>query len=362
MIFITIISTKMGSITDIKGQSSGRISIMIKNLFSGTGLSNRAADPGMIPHPFRVMVNKEISDYIRSWKFLILLIIIVLTCLGSVSIAIANIEEAIKAGGTDESFLFLRLFTASDGSLPSFFVFIGFLGPLLGIIMGFDAINLEENKGTLSRIMSNPVHRDYIINAKFLAAITVLSVMMYALGFLVMGLGLIAIGIPPTAEEFLRIIFFITVSILYISFWLNLSIFFSVKFHQPATSAMAGIAVWLFFTVFYSIIVSLIAKAAQPSETASAQQVLSYQEFIINLFRVLPSQLFSDITTAFLIPSVRSLGPLTVEKIYGTIPGALPLGQSILLVWPQITGLAAATIICFVMSYVSFMRREIRSR
>jgi ABC-2 type transport system permease protein len=230
----------MGSITDIKGKSSGRISIMIKNLFSGTGLSNRAADAGMIPHPFRVMVNKEISDYIRSWKFLILLIIIVLTCLGSVSIAIANIEEAIKAGGTDESFLFLRLFTASDGSLPSFFVFISFLGPLLGIIMGFDAINLEENKGTLSRIMSNPVHRDYIINAKFLAAITVLSVMMYALGFLVMGLGLIAIGIPPTAEEFLRIIFFITVSILYISFWLNLSIFFSVKFHQPATSAMAG--------------------------------------------------------------------------------------------------------------------------
>ena len=352
----------MGSITDIKGQSSGRISIMIKNLFSGTGFSNRSADAGMIPHPFRVMVNKEISDYMRSWKFLILLIIIVLTCLGSVSIAIANIEEAIKAGGTDESFLFLRLFTASDGSLPSFFVFIGFLGPLLGIIMGFDAINLEENKGTMSRIMSNPVHRDYIINAKFLAAITVLSVMMYALGFLVMGLGLIAIGIPPTAEEFLRIIFFITVSILYISFWLNLSIFFSVKFHQPATSAMAGIAVWLFFTVFYSIIVSLIAKAAQPSETASVQQVLSYQEFIINLFRVLPGQLFSDITTAFLIPSVRSLGPLTVEKIYGTIPGALPLGQSILLVWPQITGLAAATIICFVMSYVSFMRREIRSR
>jgi len=362
MIFITIISKKMERTNEIKGPSSGSISERIKNLFSGTGFRNRYADSGMTPDPFRVMVNKEISDYMRSWKFLILLIIIVLTCIGSVSIAIANISDAIKASETDESFLFLRLLTASDGSLPSFFVFISFLGPLLGIIMGFDAINLEENKGTLSRIMSNPVHRDYIINAKFLAAITVLSVMMFALVFLVMGIGLIAIGIPPTAEEFLRIIFFITASILYISFWLNLSIFFSVKFHQPATSAMAGIAVWLFFTVFYSIIVSLIAKAAQPSETASAQQVLSYQEFIINLFRVLPSQLYSDITTAFLVPAVRSLGPLTVEKMYGTIPGALPLGQSVLLVWPQITGLAAATIICFVMSYVSFMRREIRSR
>ncbi|HRR93255.1 MAG TPA: ABC transporter permease, partial [Bacteroidales bacterium] len=38
------------------------------------------------------------------------------------------------------------------------------------------------------------------------------------------------------------------------------------------------------------------------------------------------------------------------------------LTQSLLLVWSQITGLVAGTIICFVLSYVSFMRKEIRSR
>jgi ABC-2 type transport system permease protein len=340
MIFITVILKEMENMNDIAG---------------------RRPD-SHISHPFRVMVNKEISDYIRSWRFLMLLILIFLTCLGSVSVALANFDEALKVNENGDSFIFLRLFTASDGTLPSFFVFISFLGPLLGIIMGFDAINLEENKGTLSRIMSQPVHRDYLINAKFVAAITVLSVMLFALGFLVMGAGLIAIGIPPTAEEFLRIIFFILLSILYVSFWLNLSIFLSVKFRQPATSALAGIAIWLFFTVFYGIIVSLIAKAAEPSQAATSQQMLSYQEFVINLFRILPSQLFTDATTTLLVPTVRSLGPLTIDKIYGTIPGALPLGQSLLLVWPQITGLIAATILCFVLSYVSFMRREIRSR
>jgi ABC-2 type transport system permease protein len=51
-----------------------------------------------------------------------------------------------------------------------------------------------------------------------------------------------------------------------------------------------------------------------------------------------------------------------MEQVYGTIPGPLPLGQSLLLVWPQVTGLIAATVICFALSYVSFMRREIRSR
>jgi ABC-2 type transport system permease protein len=46
----------------------------------------------------------------------------------------------------------------------------------------------------------------------------------------------------------------------------------------------------------------------------------------------------------------------------GTIPGPLPAGQSLLLVWPQLTGLIAATVLCFALSYYSFMKKEIRSR
>ena len=233
---------------------------------------------------------------------------------------------------------------------------------LLGISLGFDAVNSEQNKGTLSRILSQPIHRDYLINAKFLAALVVISVMFFALGFLVMGFGLIMIGIPPTTEEFFRVIAFIVLSILYVAFWLNLSILFSVLFRQPATSALSGIAVWLFFSVFYTMIVSLIIRGMAPSELAGPNQIVSFEEFRMNLLRLMPNQLFSEATTTLLMPSVRSLGPLTMEKLVGTIPGPLPFGQSLLLVWPQVTGLIAATILCFVISYVSFMRREIRSR
>jgi ABC-2 type transport system permease protein len=51
-----------------------------------------------------------------------------------------------------------------------------------------------------------------------------------------------------------------------------------------------------------------------------------------------------------------------MQQVYGTIPAPLPLGQSILLVWPQVTGLIALTVLFFVISYVSFMKREIRSK
>ena len=148
-------------------------------------------------HPFRVILNKEISDHVRSWRFIILIAIIALTCLGSMYTALTNIDKAVKPNDPEGTFFLLKLFTLSDGTLPSFIVFMSFLGPLLGISLGFDAVNSEQNNRTLSRILSQPIYRDYLLNAKFLAALVVISVMFFALGFLVMGLGLFTIGIPP---------------------------------------------------------------------------------------------------------------------------------------------------------------------
>lgn len=314
------------------------------------------------PHPFWVMVQKEIRDHILSWRFLIMLVLIVLTCMGSLYTSISSLPRTVKQNDPQATFFFLKLFTLSDGSLPPFHVFVGFLGPLLGIALGFDAINSEQNRGTLSRIMAQPVHRDYLINAKFVAALIVISVLFLALGLLVMGLGMIIVGFPPTVEEFLRVIAFIVISIVYVAFWLNLSILFSIRFRQAATSALTSIAVWLFFTIFYQIIISLVAKAMMPGEGASEQEMIHFQNTMLNLLRLVPSQLFSDATTTLLMPAVRSLGPLSMEQMYGAIPGPLPFTQSLLLVWPQLTGLLSATVVCFALSYLLFMRKEIRSR
>ena len=83
--------------------------------------------------------------------------------------------------------------------------------------------------------------------------------------------------------------------------------------------------------------------------------MIGYQRFMLNLLRFAPSMLFNEATTTLLMPSVRSLGPLTMEQVHGAIPSPLPLGQSLLIVWPQLTGLIAATVICFALSYGSFM-------
>lgn len=315
-----------------------------------------------VKHPFWVIVHKEIADHVHSLRFIILISIIVLTCMGALYTALTNIGAAIKPDDPDGSFLFLKLFTVSDGTLPSFVLFINFLGPLLGIALGFDAVNSEQNKGTLSRMLAQPIHRDCIINAKFVAALIIIGALLFALGLLVMGCGLIAIGIPPTPEEFWRIILFIITDIFYVAFWLNISILFSLCFRQAATSALASVAVWLFFSVFYAMIVNVVAKALSPSGMVSVYHQISYQKFILGLMRLAPSELFNEATTTLLMPSIRSLGPLTMEQLQGAIPSPLPLGESIMIVWSQLTGLIAATVVCFAISYIVFMRREVRSR
>ena len=160
----------------------------------------------------------------------------------------------------------------------------------------------------------------------------------------------------------MRIMFYTLFSIIYVSFWLNLSILFSVKFKQAATSALSGIAVWLFFTVFYPLIVNVILKGFEPSKFALPHTIYIYEKLKFGLIQIIPNELFSEITSTLLMPAVRSLGPLTMEQVQGSIPGALPLGQSLIIVWPQLIGLIALTLVCFILSYISFMRREIRSR
>lgn len=309
------------------------------------------------PHSFWVLVQKEVSDHILSWRVNILVVLLALTCFGSLYTALSGIRDAAESIDANDTFLFLKLFTISDGSLPPFFVFVSFIGPLLGIALGFDAVNSEYSKGTLSRVVSQPIPRDYIINAKFVAAILVISALLFSLGFLVIALGVLMIGIPPTPDEFLRIISFLVLSVCYIAFWVNLSILFSIRFKQAATSALSSIAVWLFFSIFYTMIVNLISKASQSQDALDP----STTELVQNLMRISPSQLFSEATTILLTPSIRTLGLMTMEQVVGAIPGALPLSQSLLLITPQLIALIAATLICFGISYALFMRKEIRN-
>lgn len=313
--------------------------------------------------PFSVMVHKEIADHIRSWRFGILLALILLTFIASMYVSLQNIKAAIaNVKDPDHLFLYLKLLTTTDNSIPPFHVFLSFLAPLLGISLGFDTVNSEQNSGTLTRLMAQPIFRDNLLLAKFVSALMIVSFLFTALVLLMIGGGLLLTGVAIEPSELLRIAGFVLITIFYVAFWLSLSIVLSILFKQAATSALAAIGIWLFFSIFYQIVINLAVKSVLPDAANMSQaEAISYNDLILNLLRVAPSQLYSDAVTTLLMPSVRSLGPVTMEQMAGAIPAPLPVKESIMIVWPQVSGLIALTVSCFAMAYFLFMRREIRS-
>jgi len=313
--------------------------------------------------PFRIMVGKEITDLVRSWRFILLLALVLLTFAASMYISVANIRSAFNnTQDPDHAFLYLKLLTNTDGSMPPFHILLSFLAPLLGISMGFDAINTELNAGTLTRLVAQPIYRDNILLAKIYSPMVIITTLFFSLSLLMIGSGLLITGVRIEPQELMRIIGFMLATIIYIAFYLSLSILFSIIFRQAATSALSVLGIWLFFTVFYPMLVNLAVRALMPDPAYLSQsEIMGYNELILNILRVAPNQLYSDAATTLLMPSVRSLGPMNMEQLSGAIPAPLPLKESIMIVWPQISGMVACSVSCFALAYYLFMRREIRN-
>jgi hypothetical protein len=171
-----------------------------------------------------VVMLKELSDHLSSIRMRVLEWLVVLVALAALYGAIQQIKDTTA----EDPFLFLRLFTTSRDPLPSFVSFLSFLVPLMAIGLGFDAVNSEHNRRTLSRILSQPIYRDALLFGKFLAGLVTLSISLITLWLLVIGLGLFLIGIPPGAEEMARSFVFLLVTIVYAGVWLALALLDSV--------------------------------------------------------------------------------------------------------------------------------------
>lgn len=301
---------------------------------------------------------KEFADHLSSVRMRVLEGLILLTALGTVSAAIQTLRTVVS----EDPFLFLRVFTTSQqaGDLEySFVLFLSFLIPLAAIGLGFDAINGEYNRRTLSRVLAQPIYRDALLAGKFLAGLLTLTVMMLGLWLLVTGLGIFRLGVVPSGEEVARSLLFFLATVVYAGVWLALAMLFSVLFRQPATSALASLGVWLFFAVFWPILAGIFAQVLRPIDTPFAE--LGQLQLRLALSRLSPNTLYAEVILTLLNPETRALGPVLITQLEGAVRGALPVSQSLLLSWPQLTGMIAAMLLLFAAAYTVFQRQEIRA-
>jgi len=306
---------------------------------------------------------KELSDHLTSARMLVLLLLVVFMAV----LSVYNAVQQLKESTAEDPYLFLRLFTVTREQypLPSFVSFLGFLAPLMAIGLGFDAVNSEHSRRTLSRILAQPIYRDALLFGKFLAGLVTLSISFVALWLLVIGWGVLALGLPPGGEEMARAFVFLLMTIAFAGVWLALAMLFSIVFRSAATAALVTLGVWLFMTVIWSALAPALAAAFIPPDPRYAALGLptpETTELQTVLSRVSPNTLFSEIVLALLDPTTRALGPIYLSQLQGAVVGTpLPLAESVIMAVPQMVGLIAGTIVLFVIGYVVFQRQEVRA-
>ena len=302
---------------------------------------------------------KEFADHLSSARMMVLMLFVIVFGAFPVATSLQTLRTVVDPN----SFIFLRIFTLESEQVGiSFTAALNFIIPLMAIGLGFDAVNSEFNRRTLSRVLSQPIYRDALLLGKFLGGLATLAVALVALWLIVLGAGLLLLGVPPRGVEVARGLSFLVVAIAYGGVWLAIAILFSVIFRSTATSALCALGVWLFFFILWPLLAGALLVGLAPSEIRSMDDYAAVQSMGLGLMRLSPGTLFSEAVLGLLSPETRTLGPMLPSQMRGAIMGApLPFDQSVLLIWPQVTGLIAGMIVVFAAAYVIFQREEVRA-
>jgi ABC-2 type transport system permease protein len=316
-----------------------------------------------------VVSGKEFADHLWSARFVILLLLLGVVALIPMYFA-ADAIRAVAAQATSQSSIFLFLFTLAPNvgdtgvQLPGAWEFIAIVGPLLGIAFSFDAINGERADGTLPRLLSQPIFRDDVINGKFAAGLSIIGLVLTFIVSVIAAFGIIRLGIVPSAEELLRIVFWLIVTFLYIALWLSFGLLISVLVRRAATSALIAFGTWLLLQIFGGLVTKLIGGFLAPLTGTLDQQAqnLALQQTIT---RLLPDTLYREASLAILNPQVSAVSnPATIggyQQAAQRIPSLQSFDQSILLVWPHMITMLAISAAFFAIAYIRFMRQEVRA-
>lgn len=309
---------------------------------------------------WRTIAGKELADHLYSGRFVVLLAVLGIATAAAVFAASGGIRE-IAQDAENISALFLKLFTETIEPVPfPLIIFVSLLAPLLGIMFGFDSVNGERAQGTLPRLLSQPIHRDEVILGKFVAGISVITIMLTALVVFVAGVGIFRLGVTPTASDVSRLLVWLFLTIVYVAFWQGLATLISVRTTRASTSALIPVGIWLVLALFGGFIFGAVADVLSPEDGSQASLLENAQtEHLVS--QLSPITLYQQGSTVLLDPQVRATGPLTLEQVDRAVFSELNLAQSLGVIWPQVVLLLAMTAALFALSYVSFMRQEVRA-
>jgi ABC-2 type transport system permease protein len=314
-----------------------------------------------------------------------------------------QIQDAEARGDSPESIQGLRdqLNALTNPPMPSVLevfnsmvIFFTFLGMILGVAMGFDQISREKDEGSLKFLVSSPIYRDAIINGKTIGAITTLAVALAAAFLLAIAIVMVR-GVVPGLDDMLRIAAFFVAALLYCTVFFAIAMMMSAITKSTSLSVIftVGLVVLLIvFSILALIVSGFIAQAIigpapqmdffmnNSTGSMNVSSIMSNSEYMnyTNKLVAMEFQISDTITTVSPVNDFGGFMGLGMGGIGNAILSKTPvqslsltmtmmpstkqisLLDSLASVWVKILVLVVYLVVAFAISYVAFMRMDIR--
>ena len=183
-----------------------------------------------------VLAGKECRERVRNWWVLAVAVIFALFAL-----AIAYFGTA-QQGAVG--------FHGIDITIASLVSLVIYLVPLIAVILGYDAIVGEQERGSLELLLSMPITRFEILLGKFLGLSAALAVAT-TLGF---GAGLLPLSSQLGPDDLYHYAGFVGSAVLMGMAFLSLALCLSVIAQDRMRASGMAIAMWFFFVLIFDLL------------------------------------------------------------------------------------------------------------
>ena len=184
----------------------------------------------------RVIAAKEFRDRIRNrWVLAVALIF----ALFALAIAYFGASQQGEVG-----------FRSIDVTVASLVSLVIYLVPLIALILGYDAIVGEKERGSLELMLSMPITRFEILLGKYLGLAAALAIST-VLGF---GAGLLPLVSDFSASDAFHYAGFVGSAILMGLAFLSVSMLVSVLAMDRVRASGVAIALWFFFVLIFDLL------------------------------------------------------------------------------------------------------------
>jgi len=284
----------------------------------------------------KIIAQKEFADYLKSPVFLSFTAIFTLVVLAYSYERGTAVEYTVNVMGSPD------LMRGFEGIVQV----VGRFAPVMGIVLGFDAIVKEIKSSSMNVLLTHPVFRDNIILGKILGSgLCIFLVLFFSIN-LATGAMFMASGLQVTMQQIIRIEVFILLTFFYALIFLATSIMVSTIAKKSNNSLMFNLIFWLVITILLAKLIFTVSYIFSEDLNTANDQTQIIKNF-------LPDYHFTS--TAVGIKDDNGM----TSGIGGIFDTRYTLGAWAWEFWPNLAYLFVLPFILLIGSVLAFLRKDI---